>query len=292
MESTTIGLIGVGGMGLPMVGHLLQAGFAVVAHDVEEGRLGLARERGAEPALGLPDLAARADTVIACLPGDRQLAAVVGELACCTRAGQVLVIAGTHSVAATRAAAAALAPRGGTVVDAPVVFGAAGAREGTLLSLCGGTAEDVARVRDVLAAYSGRGVEHVGPLGAGQIAKTCNNLLHWIHSIANYEAIALAKRYGIDAERMRQVLTSCPGDNGTLRRWEDSRFTWQEKDMDLVMDLAQDGGLVLPLTGQVDQLVKLMTAGDVTDLLHSDVAHYLGREIRALSPDEGGLSEG
>jgi 3-hydroxyisobutyrate dehydrogenase len=55
------------------------------------------------------------------------------------------------------------------------------------------------------------------------------------------------------------------------------------------MDLAQEGGLVLPLSGQVDQLVKLMTASDVTDLLHSDVAQYLGREIRALSTADGGL---
>jgi len=289
VEATWIGLIGVGGMGLPMVGHLLDAGFAVMVHDVDEGRLGLARERGAEPAPSLARLAASADIVIACLPGDPQLEAVVGELAPHVRPGQILVVAGTHSLAETRAAAAALAPHGARVVDAPVVFGAAGARDGTLLSLCGGNETDYERVRPVLAAYSGRGVEHVGPLGAGQIAKTCNNLLHWIHSVANYEAIALAKRYGLDPERMRRVLTSCPGDNGTLRRWEDSRFTWQEKDMDLVMDLAQEGGLVLPLSGQVDQLVKLMTASDVTDLLHSDVAQYLGREIRALSAADGGL---
>lgn len=289
MKPTTIGLVGVGGMGLPMVGHLLDAGFDVVVHDVDESRLGPARERGADPALGLHDLAARCDVVIACLPGDRQLDAVVAELQPRARPDQLLVVAGTHSLAATRASASALETSGARVVDAPVVFGAASAREGTLLSLCGGLEADVERVRPVLAAYSARGVEHVGPLGAGQVAKACNNLLHWIHSIANFEAIALAKRYGLDAEHMRQVLTRCPGDNGTLRRWKDSRFTWQEKDMDLVMDLAQDGGLVLPLTGQVDQLVKLMTAGDVADLLHADAGRYLGREVRALSTADGGL---
>lgn len=289
MESRTVGLIGVGGMGLPMVGHLLDAGFDVVAHDVDEVRLRSARERGAQAALGLDELAARCDLVIACLPGDPQLAAVVHELGAHLRPDQIFVVAGTHSLAAIRASAAALEVSGARVVDAPVVFGASGAREGTLLSLCGGLDADVERVRPVLAAYSGRGVEHVGPLGAGQITKACNNLLHWIHSIANFEAIALAKRYGLDAEHVRQVLTRCPGDNGTLRRWEDSRFTWQEKDMDLVMDLAQNGGLVLPLTGQVDQLVKLLTAADVAELLHSDTARYLGREFRALSTIDGGL---
>lgn len=291
MESTTVGLVGVGGMGLPMAGHLVSAGFSVLAHDIDEGKLVAACERGAQRAADLADLAARADVIVACLPGDAELLAVVDELAFHTRAAQVFVIAGTHGLAATRAIGATLAA-GARVVDAPVVFGAAGARDGSLLSLCGGAVEDVDRVRPVLAAYSGRGVEHVGPLGAGQITKACNNLLHWIHSVGNFEAIALAKRYGLDGERMRQVLTRCPGDNGTLRRWEDSRFTWQEKDMDLVMDLAQQGGLVLPLSGQVDQLVKLMSAADVSRLLHTEATSYLGREVRALSPAEGGLSVG
>lgn len=289
MESITVGVIGVGGMGLPMVGHLVEAGFEVLAHDVDEGRLAAAQERGSRAEADLAGLADQSDVIVACLPGDPQLAVVVDELVPHARPDQLLVVAGTHSLGATCAAAASLAPTGARVVDAPVVFGAVGAREGTLLSLCGGAADDVERVRPVLAAYSGRGVEHVGPLGAGQVAKACNNLLHWIHSVANFEAVALAKRYGLDGERMRQVLTRCPGDNGTLRRWEDSRFTWQQKDMDLVMDLAQRGELVLPLSGQVDQLVKLMAASDVSDLLHADVATYLGREIRALSPDEGGL---
>ena len=55
---------------------------------------------------------------------------------------------------------------------------------------------------------------------------------------------------------MRDVLLECPGTNGTLRRWDTTKFTWQEKDMDVTMDLAQEAGLVLPLAGQVDQLVR------------------------------------
>ncbi len=174
------------------------------------------------------------------------------------------------------------------VIDAPVVFGMQGAKEGNLLSLCGGEAADVERARPVLLSYS-RDVEHVGALGAGQLAKTCNNLLHWIHSVANFEVLAIAKRYGVDAQRMREVLLKCPGDNGTLRRWDTSRFTWQEKDMDFVISLAQNGDLVLPLTGQVDQLVKTMTAGDVAALLYEQECTYLGRRITPLASSEGGL---
>ena len=50
---------------------------------------------------------------------------------------------------------------------------------------------------------------------------------------------------------MREVLSKCPGDNGTLRRWDSTRFTWQEKDMDFVDELAQNGGLVLPLSARL-----------------------------------------
>ena len=120
-------------------------------------------------------------------------------------------------------------------------------------------------------------------------AKTCNNLLHWIHCVANFETLAIAKRYGVDAQRMREVLLKCPGDNGTLRRWDSTRFTWQEKDMDFVVDLAQNGGLVLPLSAQVDQLIKTLTAADVAALLYGPECTYLGRRVAPLARADGGL---
>ena len=212
-------------------------------------------------------MAQLADIFVACLRTDDQMEAVAEELAAHGRPGQLIVVAGTHSLEFMQRLAGIVKPKDMRLIDAPVVFGAQGARDGNLLSLCGGDAADVERARPVMMSYS-RGVEHVGPLGAGQLAKTCNNLLHWIHCVANFETLAIAKRYGVDAQRMREVLLKCPGDNGTLRRWDSTRFTWQEKDMDFVIELAQNGGLVLPLTGQVDQLIKTMTAADVAALLY------------------------
>lgn len=283
-----IGLIGVGDMGLPMAGHLVVGGFEVLACDVDAARLAAAVAAGARATAGVPDVARGAEIAIACLRTDDQILAVAEEFASHGRPGQLLVVAGTHSLDVMRQLAGIVSPRGIRVIDAPVVFGAQGARDGNLLSLCGGEADDVERARPVLMAYS-RGVEHVGPLGAGQLAKTCNNLLHWIHCVANFETLAIAKRYGVDAQRMREVLMRCPGDNGTLRRWDGTRFTWQEKDMDLVIDLAQQAGLVLPLSGHVDQLIKTMSAADVADLLYGPECAYLGRRIAPLPPGDGGL---
>jgi 3-hydroxyisobutyrate dehydrogenase-like beta-hydroxyacid dehydrogenase len=283
-----IGVIGVGDMGLPMSGHMVARGFDVVAYDVDKDRLAAAVAGGAKPVSGLAEMANCADIFVACLRTDDQMADVAEELAARGKPGQLIVVAGTHSLDFMRRLAGIVEPTGLRIIDAPVVFGALGAREGNLLSLCGGNAADVDRARPVMLSYS-RGVEHVGPLGAGQLAKTCNNLLHWIHCVANYETLAIAKRYGVDAQRMREVLLKCPGDNGTLRRWDSTRFTWQEKDMDFVIELAQSGGLVLPLSGHVDQLIKTLSAADVAALLYGPECSYLGRSIAPLAKADGGL---
>jgi 3-hydroxyisobutyrate dehydrogenase-like beta-hydroxyacid dehydrogenase len=283
-----IGIIGVGDMGLPMSGHMVAGGFDVIAYDIDPDRLAAAAAGGAREASALSDLAQKAEIIVACLRTDDQMEGVAEELGRHGRAGQLMVVAGTHSLDFMQRLAGIVKPKELRLIDAPVVFGALGAQEGNLLSLCGGEEADVERARPVMMSYS-RGVEHVGPLGAGQLAKTCNNLLHWIHSVANFEALAIAKRYGVDAQRMREVLLKCPGDNGTLRRWDSTRFTWQEKDMDFVIELAQNGGLVLPLTGQVDQLIKTMRAEDVAALLYGPECNYLGRRIAPLPKADGGL---
>jgi 3-hydroxyisobutyrate dehydrogenase-like beta-hydroxyacid dehydrogenase len=267
---------------------MVTGGLDVIAHDIDPDRLDAAAAIGARTASGLADVAEQADVVIACLRTDDQMHAVAEELVSRDGAGQLIVVAGTHSLEFMRRLAAIVEPKGRRIIDAPVVFGALGAREGNLLSLCGGDEADVDRARPVLMTYS-RGVEHVGPLGAGQLAKTCNNLLHWIHCVANFETLSIAKRYGLDPQRMREVLMKCPGDNGTLRRWDSTRFTWQEKDMDFVIQLAQGAGLVLPLTGQVDQLVKTLTAADVAALLYGPECSYLGKPVTPLTQAHGGL---
>ena len=131
-----------------------------------------------------------------------------------------------------------------------------------------------------------RAVHHVGAVGTGQLAKTCNNMMHWAACCANFEVLALAKRYGVDAQRMREILLQCPAKNTTLERWDNTRFTWQEKDMDVAMDLAQTASLPLPLFGTIDQLVKMFKADDVSALLYGEKAHYLGVEISPLNNDD------
>lgn len=283
-----IGLVGVGAMGLPMSRHMVARGLEVTAYDVDADRLAEAAAGGVTAAGSLTELIDTTDVVLASLRTDAQMESVAAEVLAHGRPGQLLAVTGTHSLQLIRTLAERFEGSGIGLVDAPVVFGTSGAREGTLLSLCGGDEADVERARPALMGYS-RAVEYVGPAGAGQLAKACNNLLHWVFCVANFETLALAKRYGFDAQRMREVLLMCPSENGTLRRWDGTRFTWHEKDMDFIADLAQAGGLMLPLAGQVDQLIKSLSAGDVADLLYGEECRYLGRSITPLSRADGGL---
>ncbi len=283
-----VGVVGTGEMGLAMTGHLIDKGFEVTAYDIDAARLVTAGERGANIASGLEDIATKAEVFILVVATDDQVRDVTRVLADHAGEGAIIVTAATNAPDRMRENGEIAATGGKRFIDAPVVYGAAGARAGNLLSLCGGDAADVEAVRPVLMAYS-RDVLHIGPLGAGQMAKACNNLMHWVHCVANFETLALAKRYGLDAQRMREVLLECPAQNGTLSRWDNTRFTWQEKDMDLTMEMAQKAGLMLPLAGQVDQLVKKLSAADVKALLYGEEASYLGQRISPLPPAEGGL---
>ena len=283
-----VGVVGVGEMGAAMAGHLAAKSHQVSAFDINASRLDAVARRGIGAAASLEDLAKKAEMFVVIVSTDEQSGEVTDALSRYAADNALVVIAATNGPLTMKELDKLARSRGKRFIDAPVVYGATGAKEGTLLSLCGGAAEDVERARPVLMAYS-RNVLHVGPVGAGQLAKACNNLLHWAHCVSNYETLLIAKRFGIDAQRMREVLLECPAYNTTLKRWNTTKFTWQEKDMDLTMDLAQMAGLSLPLAGQIDQLVKLLSAADVKALLYGKECSYLGRTVTPLSGDEGGL---
>ena len=239
-------------------------------------------------AKSLEDIAKKAEIFITVVSTDAQSAAVTDAISQHAAKGSLISVVATNAPKTMQELDRLCRSRGMRFVDAPVVYGTVGAKEGTLLTLCGGTEEDVEFAKQAMMAYS-RNVLHVGAVGAGQLAKACNNLLHWVHCVSNYETLLIAKRYGVDAQRMREVLLECPAYNTTLKRWDTTKFTWQEKDMDVTLDLAQDLGLSLPLAGQVDQLVKLLSAKDVKALLYGEECTYLGRTVAPMKPEDGGL---
>jgi 3-hydroxyisobutyrate dehydrogenase len=283
-----VAVIGVGAMGLAMAGHIKNAGHDIVVTDIDAEKRAEAQTIGLQAAETLAEAAQHAEVFIVVVATDDQSRTVTREILETGRPGAAIVIAATNNLRTMQELAGEAEAKGFRFVDAPVVFGLQGAKDGELVSLCGGSAEDVDYVEPILMAY-GRAVHHVGPVGAGQLAKTCNNMMHWVACVANYEVLLLAKRFGVDAQKMREILLDCPAHNVTLKRWDTTRFTWHEKDMDVALDLAQDGGVPLPLFGQVDQLVKRLGPDGVKELLYGEEAEYLGERIVPLDNEHGGL---
>jgi 3-hydroxyisobutyrate dehydrogenase-like beta-hydroxyacid dehydrogenase len=255
-----------------------------MAFDQDAQALAQAAEIGATAAPDLAALGPVSDVVVIMVATDAQTTSVVnGLLEAGLREGATLVVAATNHPKTMTALAATCAAKGVGFVDAPVCYGLQGAKTGDLISLCGGSESDIARVKPLLMTWS-RSVEHIGPVGCGQIGKTCNNMMHWAACVANFETLALARACGIDAQQMRETLLKCPARNTTLERWDTSKFTWHEKDMDVALDLAQSAGLPLPLFGTIDQLIKRLGPDDVQALLHGDQPAYLGLPIVSKPP--------
>ena len=273
-----VGFVGCGEMGEPMAGHVMKTKkFDVWVYDTRPAATKAIAKKGAKIARSLEELGRTCDLFIVMVGYDHQVKQVVTDLAKVGKKGAVIVITATSHPDMVLECAEIAGMGGMGVVDAPVCFGLEGARNGTLASLVGGAKKDVEKARPVLECYS-RAVHHLGELGAGEIGKTLNNMLHWAHCIANYEAILLGKVYGLDGQKLRETLVQCPATNGTLARWDGTRFTWQEKDMDIALDLAQKRKLPLPFFGQVDQMIKWFHADDVAALLYKKEAPYMGKK--------------
>lgn len=275
-------VVGIGAMGLEMALHIQSKGMDVIGVDIDEKQIAEAKTRGLSAGNELASQVSDVDVFIVIVATDAQTESVVDTiLSNGPKSGAAIVVAATNHPDTMKKLALSCGASGVRFVDAPVVFGMQGARDGNLASLCGGSESDVAYVTPVLMCYS-RAVHHVGDVGAGQLGKTCNNMMHWAACCANFEVLALAKRYGVNAQHMREILLECPARNTTLDRWDNTRFTWQEKDMDVAMELAQTAKLPLPLFGTIDQLVKMFSADDVSALLYGEKAEYLGVDISAM----------
>lgn len=266
-------------MGRTMACHIARGGYQVSVFDTDDAARSAAQEAGLSVAGSLLEGCAGSDVVIIMVATDAQTTAVVRQLLDCSlNKDAVIVVAATNHPLTMISLAKECAEADLSLVDAPVCYGMEGARNGNLISLCGGDVKAVSKVTPVLMSYS-RSVEHIGGHGCGQIGKTCNNMMHWAACVASYETLALAKACGIDAQQMRETLLKCPARNTTLERWDTSRFTWHEKDMDVALDLAQHVDVPLPLFGAVDQLVKLLGPEKVAALLYGESAEYLGSTI-------------
>ena len=163
------------------------------------------------------------------------------------------------------AAAAADAEQEVHLLDVALVGGERGAEAGALKLMCGGQAETVDACLEAFAAFA-IDVCHVGDVGAGQVAKTANNLLLWACVRANYEALSLAKRLGVQPGKLRSFLNVGSGANRPLAEWGAQRLRWPEKDLEVALALAEEAGVDVPLMRSLAPLMAELTVDDLASL--------------------------
>jgi 2-hydroxy-3-oxopropionate reductase len=204
-----VGMIGLGAMGRPIAERLAAAGLPpVVIRDLADPVLATLAAAGARRAASIAELAARVEVIVLSLPDSAVVEAVVlgpAGIAAGGRRGLVILDTSTIEPGRAREIAEAVSSRGIAYLDAPVSGGTGGAAAGTLSMMVGGDAAALERAGPVLEAIAGR-VVHLGPVGSGQIAKACNQLivLGTIELVA--EALSLAEASGIDPGQLREAL--------------------------------------------------------------------------------------
>jgi 3-hydroxyisobutyrate dehydrogenase-like beta-hydroxyacid dehydrogenase len=219
MAEVRVGVVGVGNMGGRVARRLRDAGVPVVAVDRSEDQLAAS---GIPAAASLAALVEAVDVVLLSLPDSTVVESVVlGDdgIAAYARAGQVVVDLSTASPQSTVALHATLLAAGVELLDAGISGGAKAAEQGTLTLMVGGSADALTAVTPVLDHFSAK-VFHMGPPGAGHVAKVLNNYLNGVNLAATAEAMLAARMSGLDLEQFLDVLNNSSGVNfATLHRF-------------------------------------------------------------------------
>jgi 3-hydroxyisobutyrate dehydrogenase len=219
VQQQSVGFIGLGNLGLPMVANLVDRSWRVVVHDTDAARLAKAREAGGLPAEQVRALAA-CDYVCLAVPDGAAVSSVLldqGLLDALAPEAVVLV----HSTVLPQIAAdlaARCAGQGVAFLDAPVSGGAARARSGALTTMVGATPDSLERGRPVLEAAC-ESVVHVGEPGAGAAVKLANQLMLFSSLAGAYEAMSLAQAYGVDEDRVLSAVGSGTGASWASDNW-------------------------------------------------------------------------
>ena len=272
---TTVAVLGLGAMGLPMASHLASLeGFEVRGFDIAPARRELAVLAGASDAATAAQASEGAAVAVISVRDGAQLESVLFGPEGAAQAlapGAAVIVTSTVGEEAVTSAAERLAERGIHTVDAPVSGGPVRAGQGDLLIMVGAPRAALEAAREVLEALSST-LEVVGEaVGQGQQLKTVNQLLCGIHTAAAAEALALAHRMGLDLDRVIEVLgqgaaasfmladrgpriaRQLRGEEPELR----SRLDVIGKDMRIVADLARSLRLATPTASGADQLYRL-----------------------------------
>jgi 3-hydroxyisobutyrate dehydrogenase len=282
-ETEKLGYLGLGMMGIPMARRLVNAGYGVTVWNRSTGKAKALVEAGAKLAADPRSVAESASIIFMCVTDAAAVEEVVfgaDGLANVPDTGKLVVdFSSIHPDAARDIAARLKAANGMNWIDAPVSGGTKGAEEGTLAVMAGGDATDIERVRPYVLAMARR-LTHMGPIGAGQTAKLCNQVIVGCAMAVLAEATRLASNSGIDARKLPEALAGGFADSIPLQLFVPrmvqgihspplGHIATMLKDLDTVADIAQATSTPVPmatLAGQIFRLGKAARGADADAL--------------------------
>jgi 3-hydroxyisobutyrate dehydrogenase len=265
-----IGFIGLGVMGEPICRNLVKkSGAGVIVFDLSQQVLARLRDEGAAVAASVAEVVNKSDIVFLCLPSAKHARAVFeGDgILKNIRAGQVVVDLGTSSVNQTRDFARQLQARGASWADAPIARTRQAAQDGTLSVMVGATPELFASIEPLIRCFA-TDVTRCGGVGSGQVTKILNNMVLFQTVNALAEAVAVARRNGVDPALLLDTLSKGSADSFALRNhgikaivpgnFPERAFSTEYalKDLSYALELADDAGVKIrgaELVGQVLQ---------------------------------------
>lgn len=281
-----LGFIGLGIMGAPMAGHLRAAGHELHVHTRSAVPPALL-QAGAVRCASAAEVARAAEVVFLMLPDTPDVEAVLfgpDGVAAALRPGQAVVDMSSIAPLATQRFAERIAAAGCDWLDAPVSGGEVGAKAASLTIMCGGSEAAFARLQPLLA-LMGKNITHVGPAGAGQVAKVANQIIVALNIAAVAEALVFAAKAGADPARVRQALMGGFAASRILevhgQRMLDRSFApgfrirLHQKDLALALAGARELGVALPQTAGAAQLMQACAAQGWGELDHSALVRAL-----------------
>lgn len=271
----TVGYIGLGNMGQPMVTYLLLAGVPVLVFDVASDRVAVLTARGAQAGHSVADVVARCDVVVLSLPDPAAVDVVVGQALAAPRKGVTLVDLSTSDPVLSQSLEKKAQAAGMHFVDAPVSGGPARSINGTLTIMIGGEPDAVALAMPVIRAL-GQHVVHVGKAGMGNVAKLVNNMAILCNQYIIAEALHLAQKAGIPGQTMFEIMSTGTARSYALERTAPQMLsgnfkpgmtlTLALKDVALANKLGRDVGQPLVMAAATESMLRGALAAGLDEL--------------------------
>lgn len=305
---TEIGFVGIGAMGAPILGHLVGGGHPVRAYDRDADALRRAEHEGARTGGSAAEVASGAAVVFLSLPSPSAVEdALVGPdgVENSLVRGSTVIDLGTTDPDTTRRMAARMAERGARYVDSPVSGGVMRATDGTLTLMVGADPQVLEDVRLLLGRIATR-VVHCGPVGSGQVAKLCNNMLCAANLAAISETFLTGVKAGLDADVLLEAIQHSSGGSWLLEAWVAPtafagdyrprfRLDLMHKDVSLFADTASGLDMPTPVCAATREMLRAarvdgLGSDDMTALVRF-YERFAGTELLEHSKRPGAAVE-